>query len=109
MISSIEDQLRRDEGLRLTPYRDSNFGDWTIGWGHDIPAPEGDEDGLDCTPGMAALWFAQDFGEAAAQAEAGCFSEAAETARRALALAQSSGNVNLAAALQARLQLYQSG
>jgi lysozyme len=33
MISNIEDQLRRDEGWELTPYKDT-AGFWSIGCGH---------------------------------------------------------------------------
>jgi tetratricopeptide (TPR) repeat protein len=46
---------------------------------------------------------------AAAYAEAGRFAEALETARRALALAEASGNAALAGTLQTRLALYASG
>lgn len=37
MIDSIIDQLRRDEGLRLKPYRDSR-GVFTCGYGHNLDA-----------------------------------------------------------------------
>ena len=46
---------------------------------------------------------------AAAYAETGRFSEATETARRGLALANTQKNLTLANALQARIKLYQSG
>jgi protein O-mannosyl-transferase len=46
---------------------------------------------------------------AAALAEAGRFSEAAETAQRALSLAEAQTNSRLSAALQAELKLYKAG
>jgi len=46
---------------------------------------------------------------AAAFAEAGRFPEAAETARRALRLAEAQSNTRLAGALQSEMQLYQAG
>src|SRR5207249_3656035 len=46
---------------------------------------------------------------AASYAEAGRFAEAAKAARQGLALAQAAGQKDLAAQIQARLQLYQSG
>jgi tetratricopeptide (TPR) repeat protein len=46
---------------------------------------------------------------AAAFAEAGRFSEAVETAQRALPLAEAQSNTNLAGQLQTRLKLYQAG
>jgi tetratricopeptide (TPR) repeat protein len=46
---------------------------------------------------------------AAALAEAGRFSEAVETARRALNLAEAQSKTSLAGALQAEMQLYQAG
>lgn len=32
---NLIDQLRRDEGLRLTPYKDTE-GIWTVGYGHNL-------------------------------------------------------------------------
>jgi tetratricopeptide (TPR) repeat protein len=46
---------------------------------------------------------------AAALAEAGRYSEAVETARRALRLAEAQSNAKLASALQSEMQLYQAG
>ena len=46
---------------------------------------------------------------AAAQAETGKFSEATETAQRALAQAEKQSNTSLAAALQSEIKLYQAG
>lgn len=34
---NLIDQLRRDEGLRLVPYRDTR-GNWTVGYGHKLDA-----------------------------------------------------------------------
>lgn len=42
MITSLIDQLKRDEGLRLKAYQDSG-GVWTVGYGHT---------GMDVTPHM---------------------------------------------------------
>src|SRR5512146_2123994 len=36
-VLNVLDQLKRDEGLRLTPYRDS-VGKLTIGYGHNLDA-----------------------------------------------------------------------
>jgi Flp pilus assembly protein TadD len=46
---------------------------------------------------------------AAAFAEAGRFSEAVETARRALRLAETQSNTNLTGQLQLEMKLYQAG
>jgi len=45
----------------------------------------------------------------AAYAEAGRFPEAVETAKKALDLASASGQTNLSAEIQKRLQLYEAG
>lgn len=37
MITNIEDQLRRDEGFRRSPYKDTR-GFWTVGIGHNLDA-----------------------------------------------------------------------
>jgi lysozyme len=36
-INTLDEQLRRDEGFRETPYRDTT-GRWTIGYGHNLDA-----------------------------------------------------------------------
>lgn len=62
MIDNIIDQLKRDEGLRLSPYRDTK-GHLTIGYGHNIDAhPLKPEDLLHgyCTETQAHTWLLAD-------------------------------------------------
>ena len=61
----IIDQLKRDEGLRLEPYKDS-VGVWTIGYGHNLEV--GDKD---IPPSIkeeqASLWLLKDVANASYQ------------------------------------------
>lgn len=58
MIDNILDQLKRDEGLRLTAYKDS-VGIPTIGYGHNLAA-HGQTDITSCTEQQAEAWLLED-------------------------------------------------
>src|SRR5579871_4116256 len=57
------EQLKRDEGLRLTAYRDS-LGIWTIGYGHNLNAHPPFY--ANCTDQQAHTWLVLDSAEACA-------------------------------------------
>lgn len=54
------------EGCVLTAIPDAK-GKWSIGYGHDIPAPQGPPP--TCSAKQAAEWFAEDFAAAAQHAQ----------------------------------------
>lgn len=54
---NLLEQLRRDEGLRLTPYKDSR-GIWTCGYGHNLVAH--DEKLAEITKEQAEQWLRED-------------------------------------------------
>lgn len=58
MIDNVTDQLKRDEGLRLTAYRDTQ-GILTIGYGHNLEA-HGQTGIVTCTPEQAEAWLQGD-------------------------------------------------
>jgi lysozyme len=57
-INNLTDQLKRDEGLRLTAYEDSR-GILTIGYGHNMIAHPADAS-LTCTLEQAECWLTED-------------------------------------------------
>jgi len=65
MITCIEDQLKRDEALRLVPYQDSVKGDWTAGYGHDLTADGGSIKVI--TIQQADEWLQEDIAHARAE------------------------------------------
>lgn len=54
VLSLLEPLVKQYEGCRLSAYQDSN-GNWTIGWGHKIPASR-----LPCIQSEADAWLEQD-------------------------------------------------
>lgn len=56
-VDSVEALIQKHEGCILAAKPDAK-GCWVIGWGHDIPAPEGPIPA--CTQEVADGWFEQD-------------------------------------------------
>lgn len=54
-VELLSDDLRRDEGLRMTAYLDG-VGIWTLGYGHTA----GVEAGMTCTLNQADEWLIED-------------------------------------------------
>lgn len=63
--AKLVEELKKDEGLRLQPYRDS-LGYWTIGYGHCLGRnlPEHDEIFQGITEQIAEKWLMLDFDDA---------------------------------------------
>lgn len=64
MIQSVADLIKKHEGF-TSPAKPDAKGKWVIGWGHDIPPPDGS---LTCTAEEADAWFSTDVGLATARA-----------------------------------------
>lgn len=58
MIDNFIDQLKRDEGIRFKPYRDTR-GVWTVGYGRNLDVHRADVTG-EITQMQADLWLTQD-------------------------------------------------
>lgn len=68
-LTKLREELRRDEGLRLKPYRCSE-GHWTVGYGHFLGRlPESDPVFRGITLQKAEAWFELDLQQAIRDAE----------------------------------------
>lgn len=78
VLAILEPLVREFEGCRLTPYQDAN-GNWTIGFGHKIPA-----DRPPCSQQDADNWLDQDLALAYGELiQAAPFLETASPSRQA--------------------------